>query len=238
MIVLGVESSAVSVSAAIYEDDKLLCQNFENNGLTHSVTLLPMIKSTLDFCNLNVSDVNLFAVSAGPGSFTGLRIGAATVKGLAYNNAECMAVSTLYAMAFDHDDFNGVVCPCMDARCSQVYNALFEIVDGEIKRLCEDRAVMLSELLEEFKSIKKEILLVGDGARLCFEEIQKNCPELLKFVSLSEESKRFQRASGVCAAALNMIKNGEKPVNADELMLNYLRLPQAERELKKKEKIK
>lgn len=235
MIILGAESSAVAVSAAIYKDGKLLCENYANNGLTHSVTLLPMIKAALDFCNLSVSDVDVLAVSCGPGSFTGLRIGAATIKGLAAEGAGCIGVSTLLAMAYDHSDFDGVICPCMDARCSQVYNALFCFENGEIKRLCEDRAVMLDELAQEIKNLEKPVLLVGDGARLCYNNIKENCPQMLSKIRLAAEGKLFEHASGVCAAASKLLEKGEKPVSADNLMLNYLRLPQAERELIKKE---
>ena len=234
MIILGAESSALAVSAAIYRDGRLICENYANNGLTHSVTLLPMIKAALDFCNLSVCDVDLFAVSCGPGSFTGLRIGVATVKGLALDRKKCIGVSTLLAMAFDHTDFDGVVCPCMDARCSQVYNALFEVSDGNVSRLCDDRALLLSELVQQLKAVKKPILLVGDGARICKSEIEKTAPELSARVKLADEGRLFQHAGGVCAAAQNVLKNGEKAVFADELLLNYLRLPQAERQLKKK----
>ncbi|MBE6789012.1 MAG: tRNA (adenosine(37)-N6)-threonylcarbamoyltransferase complex dimerization subunit type 1 TsaB [Ruminococcaceae bacterium] len=235
MIILGVESSACAASAAILKDGKLICENYLNNGLTHSVTLLPMIKAALDFSGISTSQVDVFAVSAGPGSFTGLRIGAATIKGLASQGAGCLGVSTLLSMAYDHSDFDGVVCPCMDARCSQVYNALFSFENGEVKRLCEDRALMLDELICELKEIKSDVLLVGDGARLCYNMIKEKCPELLLTVSLAAENRLYQHAGGVCAAAEKMLQNGEKAVSADKLMLNYLRLPQAERELIKKE---
>ncbi len=238
MIILGVECSAVSVSVAVLKDGELICEDFQNNGYTHSVTLLPMIKSVLDTCNLAVSDIDVFSISAGPGSFTGLRIGAATVKGLASLGSLCLGVSTLEAMAYDHRDFEGVVCPCMDARCSQVYNALFEVKGGEVERVCEDRALMLQELIDELKKIDKPVLLVGDGARLTYNKIKDECPELLCKVSIADEERLFQHAAGVCCLCEKMLSGGQKAVPADELMLNYLRLPQAERELKKKENVK
>jgi len=237
VIILGVECSAVSVSVAVLRDNQIICEDFQNNGYTHSVTLLPMIKSVLDSCGLSVSEVDVFSVSAGPGSFTGLRIGAATIKGLASLGALCLGVSTLEAMAYDHKDFEGIVCPCMDARCSQVYNALFEVKDGETERKCEDRAVMLEELISELKEINEPILLVGDGANLTYNKISSECPELLERVSLAE-NKLFQHAAGVCLLSQKMLDSGVKALPADELMLNYLRLPQAERELKKKENVK
>ena len=238
MIILGVESSAVTVSSALMRDGEVICELFENNGLTHSVTLLPQIKALLDKCELSVSDVDVFALSHGPGSFTGLRIGAATVKGLAANGAECIGVSTLLAMAYCHKDFKGIICPCMDARCSQVYNALFSFENGEISRLCDDRALMIEELSKELEERVENILLVGDGAHLALKYIEENCPNLAKRVSIAEGDSRYQRGSGVCLAAFEKIKGGEKTVSAGDLNLEYLRLPQAERELKKKENAK
>lgn len=236
MLILAVDSSAVSASVAVLEDSKLKCEIFSNNGLTHSVTLLPQIKAALDFCSLSVSDVDLIAISNGPGSFTGLRIGAATVKGLAGDEEKCVGVSTLEAMAFDHTDFEGVVCACMDARCSQFYNALFDVSQNGVKRLCEDRALLSHELVSELKALNKNILLVGDGAKLCYNNIEKTAPELLSNIRLAPESRRCQRASGVALCAQNKLSLGEKRVCAEELNISYLRLPQAERELKKKEK--
>lgn len=238
MIILAVESSASAASAALLLDDKLIGESFLNNGLTHSVTLLPMINSLIESTKINIKDIDLFAISSGPGSFTGLRIGAATVKGLMNFESKCIGVSTLEAMAYCHLDFEGTICACMDARCSQVYNALFENTQNTVKRLCDDRALMIDELIEELKGVNKKILLVGDGALLCYNSIKETCPELLDRVILSSESRRFQRASGVCLLANELVKNGEKTVSENELVLNYLRLPQAERQLLKKENAK
>lgn len=235
MRILAVESSAKTVSTAVLEDGKIVCELFENNGLTHSVTLLPQIKEALLQGGLSVNDVDVFALSSGPGSFTGLRIGAATVKGLAANGAGTLGVSTLEAMAYCHRDFEGVICCLMDARCSQVYNALFSFEGGKIQRLCEDRALMIDELLCELKEIDKPILLVGDGAALTKKTVDEKIPEN-KNIELAEGESVFQRASGVCLCAYEKIMGGQKPVNSYELNLEYLRLPQAERELKKKEK--
>lgn len=236
MVILAVESSAVAASCAVLRDGKLLCEICSNNGLTHSVTLLPQIKSALDFCNLSASDVDLLAIANGPGSFTGLRIGAATIKGLA-GDKPCLGVSTLEAMAFDHSEFDGIVCPCMDARCSQFYNALFECA-GSVKRLCEDRALLSDELICELKNLDKNILLVGDGAKLCYNNIEKSAPELVSRVRLAPETSLYQHAGGVALCAEAKVNAGIEPVSADELTLSYLRLPQAERELKRKENTK
>lgn len=237
MIILAVESSAVAASCAVLRDGKLLCELYSNNGLTHSVTLLPQIKTALDFCSLSANDVDLYSISNGPGSFTGLRIGAATVKGLAGKKA-CIGVSTLEAMAFDHSEFDGIVCACMDARCSQFYNALFEVGGGNVKRLCEDRALLSDELISELKNLNKKILLVGDGAKLCYNNMEKAAPELVSSVALAPESRLCQHAGGVALCAEAKVNAGIDPVSADELTLSYLRLPQAERELKRKENTK
>ena len=225
MRILAVESSAVAASVAVLENEKLLCEIYSNNGLTHSVTLLPQIKSALDFCSLAVEDVDVFAVSNGPGSFTGLRIGAATVKGLAGEKG-CIGISTLEAMAFDHTEFDGVICACMDARCSQFYNALFACDGKNIKRACEDRALMSSELIAELEKIDKKIVLVGDGAELCMKKMSGISCDL----HIAPENVRFQRASSTALAAEKLIDSGDL-TEGGALMPKYLRLPQAQREL-------
>lgn len=235
MKILAVESSAKTVSCAVLKDGEIVCELFENNGLTHSVTLLPQIKDALIKSGLSVNEIDVFAVSAGPGSFTGLRIGAATVKGLAANGAGTFGVSTLEAMAYCHRDFDGVICALMDARCSQVYNALFSFENGALNRLCQDRALMIEELLSEIEKIDKPILFVGDGAALVKKMIDEKLPDV-KNISMPSGDDVYQRASGLCLCAFEKIKNGEAAVSANELNLEYLRLPQAERELKKKEK--
>ena len=147
MKILAFESSAVSASVALTEDEKLIAQSFQNCGLTHSRTLLPMAEGLLANCGVTLDAVDALAVAHGPGSFTGVRIGVATVKGLALGaDKPCIGVSTLEAMAWGARALGGLICCVMDARAGQVYNALFAIEDGAPRRLCEDRAVKLSEL--------------------------------------------------------------------------------------------
>ncbi len=231
MLILALESSAQSASVALCENEKLICEVYANTGLTHSVTLLPQVKSVLDFSNRKIEDIDLFALSNGPGSFTGLRIGAATIKGLCGDEKRCIGVSTLEAMAYSHLDFEGIVCALMDARCNQFYNAIF---NGR-KRLCEDRAVLSEELFSDLEKTNGKILLVGDGAQLCLSKLTEINSPLLERVTLCPENTRFQHASGVCLSAYEKIENGQQSVSAENLTLSYLRLPQAERELKKKE---
>ncbi len=219
MRILGIESSAKSASVCICEDEKILCESFSNNGLTHSKTVLSMIDDMLKQSGISMDSIEKLAIANGPGSFTGLRIGAAVVKGLSWaKNIPCVGVSTLYAMAHNALAIDGIVCAVMDARAGQVYNALFKIENGKITRLCEDRAIAIDELQEEIKNEQK-IFLVGDGAELCKDKLSH------KNLVLLPENLRYQRAYGVCIAAAE-----ENGVPCDELKLQYIRKPQAERE--------
>lgn len=233
MKILSIECSALPCSAAISEDGKIISSKFLNNGLTHSQTLMPMVEEVLDEAKLSLKDIDGFAVSAGPGSFTGIRIGISAIKGLAAAEKKpCAAVSTLKAMAENYRDTNCIVCAVMDARCNQVYNANFEIENGNIKRLCDDRALMCQELYEEIKNIsqneKKYVIIVGDGAKLFYEYVKE-----LSNVEIAEENRLYQNACGVAAAAEEIFNKGNS-ISPNELLPVYLRLPQAERELKLK----
>ena len=233
MLILALDSSAAPASAALLEDGKILSEFYINTKQTHSQTLMPMVEHLLKTVRVPVSGIDLFAVtcmavSAGPGSFTGVRIGVSCVKGLSMTrNISCAGVSTLRAMAENARQLTGIVCAVMDARCGQVYNALFRAEDGKLTRLCDDRALPIAELLEECKTFTEKIYLVGDGAELCYKTFAAIRAELLL------PQLRFQRASGVAMAAQEMVENGQT-VTPDALMPIYLRLPQAERELKAK----
>ncbi len=226
MKILAVDSSAKACSAALTDDDKIIGSFFINTALTHSQTLVPMIDAVLKSTNTELNSVNALAVSAGPGSFTGVRIGVAAIKGMAMPlNKPCISVSTLEAMAYNLINDDCIVCAVMDARCNQVYNALFEILNGKVKRLCEDRALSVNTLYCELKVFDKKIVLAGDGAELCFNSYK----ELSTNIYIAPEHIRYQNAVGVAMAA-----GTHKPISAAELMPTYLRLPQAERELKKR----
>lgn len=228
MKILALECSAGPASAAVIEDGRIIASAFTNIRMTHSQTLLPMMKKMLDEKGISVSDIDALAISRGPGSFTGIRIGISAVKGLAApNSLPCYGVSTLHAIAENHRDFEGIISAVMDARCNQVYNALFRAKEGKITRLCEDRALMIDELLKELEAFNENIIISGDGAGL-FEKYSSE--KLL----VADETCRFQRAEGVAKSALEY-----EPVTPDKLTPFYLRLPQAERELKaKKEQTK
>ena len=222
MLTLAFESSAKAASVALVRDGSLISQYSQCSGLTHSRTLLPMAEDLLKNAALTLQDVDLFAVAHGPGSFTGIRIGVSTVKGLAWaTDKPCVGVSTLEAMAWHGLAAGGFVCPVMDARRSQVYNALFEIRDGAPVRLTGDRPISLQELAEEVRGLQAPVFLVGDGAELTARFF---AAQGIPFTP-APENLRWQSAWGVAMAA-----RGQTPGNADSLLPVYLRLSQAERE--------
>ena len=230
MIILGVETSAVAAGAAIVKDGKLISETFLNTGLTHSQTIMKLIDSALNNAGLSFDNVNADAVAAGPGSFTGIRIGVSAVKGLCFSkNIPCISVSTLEAMANSVDMRDCIICPVMDARCMQVYNALFKKNGNEIERITDDKPITLQELACELKSFTEKIVLIGDGTEITFDFLQKNCLNVEKF----PEIFKFQHASGVAITAFRKYNKGENFISADELQPVYLRLSQAERELNK-----
>ena len=222
MLILAFESSARPASVALLRDGCLLSQYSQCSALTHSRTLLPMAEDMLKNAELTIGDVDLFAVAHGPGSFTGVRIGVSTVKGLAWAaNKPCVGVSTLEAMAWHGLAAGGVVCPVMDARRSQVYNALFEIRDGRPVRLCEDRPIALEELAPQLKELDRPAFLVGDGAAITAKYLESaGIP-----FRTAPENLVWQSAWGVAMAA-----SDKTPGTADSLLPVYLRLSQAERE--------
>lgn len=236
MKILSVECSATPCSVAISENGKILASAFTNVKLTHSQTLMPMVKSVLRSSLLNIKDIGAFAVSSGPGSFTGVRIGISAVKGMAQSGGlPCISVSTLESMAQNYSDAECFVCAVMDARCNQVYNALFSNKNGFCERLCEDRALAIDDLVPQIKELAKKgekIYIVGDGAEIFYKSVKDT-----ENVVLADEQRRFQNAVGVSAVAEIMFEN-EIYISAEELQPKYLRLPQAERELKRKEEQK
>ncbi|MBE6811653.1 MAG: tRNA (adenosine(37)-N6)-threonylcarbamoyltransferase complex dimerization subunit type 1 TsaB [Ruminococcaceae bacterium] len=233
MIILALESSAVAASAAVCKDGQIISEAFLNIGLTHSQTLLPLARNALSAANLKVSDVDIFAVSYGPGSFTGIRIGVAAAKGMAFaNNKPCYGISTLEAMAWTVSDTDALICPVMDARCMQVYTALFACKNNQIERITADDAVKIDELANMLQAKKHPILLLGDGAEKYYTPLHESGLH----VTLASEAIRQQHASGTALAAWARYKNGIVPIESEKLVPCYLRLSQAERERQNKEK--
>ena len=223
MLMLALESSAKAASAAVFRDGKLLGLTVENSGLTHSRTLLPMAEDLYRNLDLSLRDTDAVAVAHGPGSFTGLRIGMAEAKGLCWAlQIPAVGVSTLEAMAFGGPDMDGtMLCCAMDARRGQVYNALFTVREGKPVRLTPDRAIAAAELETELISCGKPWVLLGDGAELCYNSMDRGRLAL----HLAPEPLRIQNARGVGLAAME-----HEPRPVDELLPVYLRLSQAERE--------
>ena len=231
MLTLAFETSAKAASVALTRDGKLLGESYQNTGLTHSQTLMVMAEDMLKQCGCTMEDVTAVAVAEGPGSFTGVRIGVAAAKGLAWGRElPCCGVSTLEAMAVSLGVWQGYVCPCMDARRQQVYNALFYADRGKLRRITEDRAIALADLAEEVKKFKEPVFLVGDGSILCYNTLGSQIPTLV----LPPEHRMHQRAVGVALLAEQKIAAGET-CHGGALTPNYLRLSQAERERMERE---
>ena len=226
MLLLAFETSAKAASVALFDGEKLLGESYQNTGLTHSQTLLVMAQDLLKQCSKTPSDVQAVAVANGPGSFTGVRIGVAAAKGFAWGSEiPCYGVSTLEAMALGLGAYEGIICPVMDARRSQVYNALFDASQANLTRIAPDRAISLEDLGAELKNAEKPIFLVGDGSKLCYDTLKDTVPNLV----MPAENRMHQRAVGVGLAALQAIAAGEAG-DGNALAPNYLRLSQAERE--------
>ena len=225
MLILGLDSSAVAGSCALCEisgeKKTVIAASFVNTKLTHSQTLMPMVEDMLKSSGFELKDIDLLAVNSGPGSFTGIRIGVAAVKGIAFALGKpCVGVSTLHSLAYNLSGHRCIACAVMDARCNQFYNALFEINGEQINRLTPDRAISAAELAEELNQYAdKKVILAGDGAELAYRSINGSG------IALAPLTVRLQRAENVCLAAAEY-----ESVTARELLPAYLRLPQAERE--------
>ena len=216
MKILALETSAKSVSAAVSEHGVILASAYQNTGLTHSRTLMPLVDGMLRAASLTLDDMGLSAVAHGPGSFTGLRIGVSAAKGLAWaKSLPCCGVS----------DFDGLIVCAMDARRQQVYHALFRCENGQLTRLCDDCAISLEALSDSLRGLSQPKLVVGDGAQLCYDHLTAaGIP-----CRLASPAHRFQSAAGVALAAEDMARAG-LACTAQDLQPVYLRLSQAERE--------
>ena len=230
MLILAIDTTAVTASAAVCEWDGKDIKRFSlssvNNGLTHSETLFSLIDNALKVFGKSVKDVELFAVSAGPGSFTGVRIGVSAVKGLAFDGRAVAAVSTLEALA-ENVGAEGVICPLMDARRGVFYNALFKRTEGVLERLTPDRAISAEELSAELAE-HGTAYICGDGAYL-FDSLHSGTAKLVN----PALGSRYQNALSVALCGAKQYMAGET-VNASSLSTIYLRKPQAEREREEK----
>lgn len=227
MNILAVDTSAVTASVAVMREGVIAGQASFTNGLTHSQTLMPMVDYVLKGAGLTAADIDLFAASNGPGSFTGLRIGVGTVKGLAYAcGRDCAGVSTLRALAHNIAPTDRLIVPIMDARRGQVYTAAYRYDGGAVVEVSAPAAMDVEQLCS---GLSENVVFVGDGARPYMDKIQAMMEERAEF---APPQLRLQNAASVCAAALS-----ETPVPPEELSVIYLRKPQAERERDEKLRI-
>lgn len=226
MKIIALETSAVTASVAVTDDERLLAQSFQNSGLTHSATLMPMVSGLLKNTGLTLDEMDVVAVAAGPGSFTGVRIGVAAAKGLAWpGDKPCAPCSTLECMAWQCAHMGGEICAAMDARRNQVYCARFRAEGGTLTRLTPDRAMGLDGLADEVRASGLPQILVGDGAHLvraALEEQGLPCSPMPPHLI-------YQTAWGVARCALRIAREGQL-VSAAAMAPSYHRLSQAERE--------
>ena len=228
--ILAFDSTAKTASVALVRDGVCVADFFVNNGKTHSEILLPMAEDVLSRAHIPLSEIDLFAVTAGPGSFTGVRIGAATVKGLAFSLEEkenCVAVSTLEAIAERLFPLDGIYVPVMDARRGEVYSAIFRAKDGTLERLAPDRAISLSALGEELLTLYsgETVRLAGDG----YDVAKAALAPLDLRLAQTPIGLRTQNAASAALCAERAYARGEA-VTPTKIAPIYLRLPQAERD--------
>ncbi len=229
MNILAFDSTAKTASVALVRDGRTVAEFFVDSGKTHSEILLPMAEDVLARAHMTLDEIDYYAVTVGPGSFTGVRIGTATVKGLAFSLSErenCVPVSTLEAIAEGLMPLDGIYAPVMDARRNEVYNALFRMENGILTRLTPDRAISLSALGEELKTLypNETVRFAGDGYDVAMAALAPMLPTAATPIAL-----RFQRAAAVARCGERALSRGEA-VPPSCISPTYLRLPQAERD--------
>lgn len=231
MKVLAIDTSTAVAAVALMDDEKLLGEYSINNKKTHSQKLMVMIDEIMKNLDIRPSDIDVFAASIGPGSFTGLRIGVTTAKAMAYaTNKPVVGVPTLDSLAYNIVTSNFIICPILDARNSQVFTALYEISDKKLDRLTEYMGIPVSELVNIIRQKGKKVIFIGDAIHLHKEYFKSELGENCEFAPLGN---RLQRGASVAELALMMAKEG-KVTSSFELVPFYLRKSQAERELEKK----
>lgn len=232
MIILGIESSANVGSVALMKNGVLLGEYTLNNKKTHSQTLLPMVDALLTIADVDISEVDAIAVSAGPGSFTGLRIGSATAKGLAQAiNKPIVSVSTIEGLAYNLSESDKLICPIMDARRQQVYTGIYSFATGQMTEVLEPSALPIEELIDKINALGKETIFVGDGVYVFQEYIDANATIKIGYASAGN---MLQRASSIATIGAIKFQKGETETAASHAPI-YLRVSQAERELMEKQ---
>ena len=231
MKLLAIESSGLVASAAVFADDTIVAEFTVNNKQTHSQTLLPMIDQVVTMSGIDLKEIDAIATTSGPGSFTGLRIGAATAKGLGLAlHKPIVPITTLEALAFRLAGREGNICPMMDARRGQVYTGIYTFVNGEMQVIQEQCAISVEELAgrlkEECEKYGKKVVLLGDGVPVYREKVQEILQGQCEF---APASCNRQRAACVAVLGQSLAAAG-KTVSSDDFAPEYLRMSQAERE--------
>lgn len=229
MIVLSIDSSSKVATAALLNNDEVLGEYVINNKREHSVLLMPMIENLLKDCNLTINDVDGYVVSKGPGSFTGLRIGMATIKGLSFGSSKpYISISTLDALAYSSINFNGLICPIMDALRENVYTGLYKNNNGELENILEPTPMDIDELVALLKEKNEAVIFTGDAVSKHKDYIKENLPN----VQFAPNHLSIIRASSLGELGLNLLKAGkyDDPNSAPI----YLKQPQAVRELERR----
>lgn len=228
MLIFGIDTCCMAATAALMNEERMIAETVLNHKRTHSQKMMPQIEQMFRLAETEVQEVDVFAAAVGPGSFTGVRIGVATVKALAQAVGKpCAAVSTLHALAHQAEFFDGIVCPILDARRNQVYNALFH-GGAELRRLCADRALALEELLQELKREGAPVLFLGDGVPVYRAEVEQALGEQARF---APRSLRMNLGGSVAELGLQAALRGET-IPYDALLPSYVRLSQAEQALR------
>lgn len=227
MKVLAIDSSGMAASAAVANDNNVIAEFTINNRQTHSQTLLPMVDNVVQMSEIPLTEIDAIAVASGPGSFTGLRIGSATAKGLGFAlNKPVVPVPSLDALAYKAACFNGIICPLMDARRNQVYTAAYHIKEGRLVNIIEQKATGIMDILPELRAYGREVLFLGDGADVYKDIIIKEADMKFSFAPA-----HISKQSAASVAMLGIIYYSEgRYESAAEHRPFYLRKPQAERE--------
>jgi tRNA threonylcarbamoyladenosine biosynthesis protein TsaB len=236
MKVLGIETSGLVSSVAIADDHRIICEFSTNYKKTHSVTLMPMLEEMLRLVDIDIKSIDLIAVSEGPGSFTGLRIGSASAKGIAMAlNIPIASIPTLDALAYNIEPTDLLICPMMDAKRQQVYTAIYAYEDNEIKPLTETMATSIEDIINKIKGFNKGVIFLGDG----FESNKEIILSLLGDTvwKLANSQNRMQRASSIALLGQKYAKESKLQTHIEHAPI-YLRKPQAERELEEKNRSK
>lgn len=229
--ILTIDTCLGSCSVAIHKDDNLCAETFLDVGLNHSCVLAPVVDNLLKCVGIESEDIDVFGVTNGPGSFTGIRIGVAMAKGMAFAyDTCCVAVSSLFALALNKKDFKGLICSCIDARNNQIYNAIFSGGENELKIVKNDRSILIDELVNELKEESREIVFVGDAGKICYNAMKdvKTRGNLI-----FDEKDKYVKASNVGLEVFRRYRNGLR-YSHDEILAKYIKVSQAERELEKR----